>query len=71
MADLNCTACEDIKQEVPSLVTNGLSSTMCASLKNDTGLKASSGNDDCEDLNNLNDCLVGNMSASGSRSPRS
>ena len=61
MADLNCTACEEIKQEVPSLVTNGLSSAMCASLQNDTGLKASSGNDDCEDLNNLNDCLVGNM----------
>lgn len=61
MAELSCQSCEDIKQEVPSLVTNGLSSTMCASLKNDTGLKASSGNDDCEDLNNLNDCLVGNM----------
>lgn len=61
MAELSCQSCEEIKQEVPSLVTNGLSSTMCASLKNDTGLKASSGNDDCEDLNNLNDCLVGNM----------
>lgn len=61
MANLNCSACEEIKQEVPSIVTDGLSNTMCTSLKNDTGLKASSGNDDCDDLNNLNDCLVGNM----------
>lgn len=34
---------------------------MCTSLKNNTGLVPSSGHDDCEDLNDLNDCLVGNM----------
>lgn len=61
MAELNCTACEELKTEVPSLITDGLTSSMCTSIRNDTGLKASSGNDDCEDLNNLNDCLVGNM----------
>lgn len=34
---------------------------MCSSLANDTGLSPSSGHNDCTDLNNLNDCLVGNM----------
>ena len=61
MADLNCKACEDLKKEVPSLIVNGLSNTMCNSLQNDTGLKASSNNDDCEDLNDMNDCLIGNL----------
>ena len=61
MADMNCKACEDLLDEVPGLIANGFSNTMCASLKNDTGLKASSGNNDCTDLDNLNDCLVGNM----------
>lgn len=61
MADLNCMACEEIRQEVPELVTDGFTEEMCASFKNDTGLNPSSGHDDCEDLNNLNDCLIGNM----------
>lgn len=58
---ISCEACEEIRQNDPSFVVNGLGDTECASLQNDTGLVASSGNNDCEDLNNLNDCLVGNM----------
>lgn len=61
MAELNCEACEEIKSEVPELIVNGFDDTMCTSLKNDTGLKSSSGNNDCTDLDNLNDCLIGNM----------
>lgn len=61
MANINCSACEDIRSEVPQLLVNGFDDTMCASLKNDTGLKASSGHNDCTDLNNLNDCLIGNQ----------
>lgn len=61
MANLNCTACDNLREEVPSLIVNGIDNSMCASLKNDTGLEASSGNNDCTDLNNLNDCLIGNM----------
>ena len=57
----NCSACEELRQDVPSLICNGLDEDMCLSLSNDTGLVPSSGNDDCHDLNNLNDCLVGNM----------
>lgn len=63
MANVNCNACEEIRQDSPNLIVNGLGDTECTSLKNNTGLNPSSGNDDCEDLNNLNDCLVGNMEA--------
>lgn len=61
MANTNCEACEELRQTDPSLIVNGLGDEECASLQNDTGLVASSGNNDCEDLNNLNDCLVNNM----------
>lgn len=61
MANINCSACEDIREVAPGLVVNGFDDTMCASLKNDTGLSPSSGHNDCTDLNNMNDCLVGNM----------
>jgi len=61
MANVNCEACESIRQTDPSLIVNGLTETECASLQNNTGLNPSAGHTDCEDLNNLNDCLVGNM----------
>lgn len=61
MANVNCGACEDLRQTDPNLIVNGFTETECASLQNDTGLVPSSGHDDCTDLNNLNDCLVGNM----------
>lgn len=61
MANQNCSACEDLRQTDPNLIVNGFTDTECTSLKNDTGLVASSGHNDCTDLNNLNDCLVGNM----------
>lgn len=61
MAEVNCTACAELRDEVPELIANGFDDAMCASLQRDTGLKASFGNDDCTDLNNLNDCLIGNL----------
>lgn len=61
MANNNCSACEDLRQDAPSLIVNGIDDTMVTSLMNNTGLNPSSGNKDCEDLNNMNDCLVGNM----------
>lgn len=63
MANISCTACEELRQEAPEFVMSGLTDDMCTSLMNDTGIEPSSGHDDCEDLNNLNDCLVGNMEA--------
>lgn len=60
MAELNCSACEDLRQDAPNFINYGLTDNECASLGNDTGLNPSSGNNDCTDLNNMNDCLVGN-----------
>lgn len=58
-----CSACDELRENAPNLIVNGLGTTECNSLKNDTGLNPSSGNNDCTDLENLNDCLVGNMAA--------
>lgn len=63
MANINCEACETLRSENPELIVNGFDSDMCTSLQNDTGLKPSLGHDDCEDLNTMNDCLVGNLNA--------
>lgn len=61
MANYNCDACNELREDAPNLIVNGLTNTECTSLKNNTGLNPSSGNDDCTDLDNLNDCLIGNM----------
>lgn len=60
---VNCSACDELREDAPNFVVNGLGSTEIASLKNDTGLSVSNGNNDCTDLNNMNDCLVGNMAS--------
>lgn len=61
MATVNCESCESLRQDAPDFVVNGLTDDICTSLSNDTGLNPTSGNDDCTDLNNVADCLVGNM----------
>ena len=61
MIDYNCESCDELRQTAPNFVVNGITDTECTSLQNNTGLNPSSGNDDCEDLNNMNDCLVKNM----------
>ena len=61
MANLNCAACEELRQDAPGLIVNGFDDEMCTSLKNNTGLNPSSGNDNFTDLSNMADCLVGNM----------
>lgn len=61
MANKSCTACEDLREISPGLILNGLDDDMCLSLANNTGLSTSDDNDDCTDLNNLNDCFVGGM----------
>lgn len=57
----NCAACDELRNDAPNLVVNGMTSTECTSLKNNTGLNPSSGNNDCTDLDNMNDCLIGNL----------
>ena len=61
MANKSCQACQDLQNDAPGLIVNGMTETECTSLMNDTGLNPSSGNNDCTDLNNMNDCLIGNL----------
>lgn len=61
MIDYDCSACEELRQSAPNFVVNGLGSTECTSLQNGTGLNPSSENNNCDDLNLMNDCLVKNM----------
>lgn len=61
MANFSCSACDDLRNTSTDFVVNGIGSSECTSLGNNTGLNPSSGHDDCTDLNNINDCLVGNM----------
>lgn len=61
MVETNCVACEEIKSKDPSLMANGWGQAECASFMNDTGLTPTDGNNDCQDLELLNDCLIGNL----------
>lgn len=61
MAAYNCSSCEDLRETDPNLFVNGIGESECASLANDTGLVPSDDHNDCTDLNNINDCLIGNM----------
>lgn len=59
--DRNCNACEELRENAPDFLENGVTKNVCASLKNNTGMSPASDNKNCEDLDNANDCLVGNM----------
>ena len=60
---LNCNACDDLREYAPDFVQNGVTTTVCNSMKNDTGINptATVTHTDCEDLDTANDCLVGRM----------
>lgn len=61
--NVDCSACEELREKAPNFVQNGVTSTECASLKNDTGFNPNltTLHTDCEDLDTANDCLVGMM----------
>lgn len=61
MADIDCKVCENLEENVPEFIQNGITNAMCTSLKNDTGLKASLNHNDCTDLDAINDCTIGLM----------
>lgn len=61
MSEISCTACQELREDAPEFVTNGVTDTVCKSLHKDTGLDSSNGNDDETDLHTANDCLIGRM----------
>lgn len=65
MSSLNCEACSNLQSNSASFIQNGVTTAICNSLANDTGLNPNLSplHTNCEDLNDVNDCLIGRMDA--------
>lgn len=61
MSAKSCTACNDLREYAPEFVLNGTTDNVAEHLKQDEGLSGAEQHTDCEDLLDVNDCLVGNM----------
>lgn len=63
MSVINCDSCANLREYAPSFVQNGTTDVIAASLKNNTGLNPALTvtHDNCDDLNDANDCLIGRM----------
>lgn len=60
-ATKDCGACKKLRDKSSELITNGVTSTICTNLKNNKGVALDDGAGDCTDLDQMNDCLIGNM----------
>lgn len=63
MSELNCGACADLRENAPEFVASGVTENVADSLMNNTGFNPNLSvlHDNCTDLNNANDCLIGLM----------
>lgn len=59
MSLIQCDACEELRQNAPNFMINGLGEEEIESLTDNKGLTGSSTN--CNDVNDMNDCLIGMM----------
>lgn len=61
MSEINCESCSNLRENAPGFVVNGVTDDVADSLANNTGLNPNLGvlRDNCEDLNDVNDCLIG------------
>lgn len=59
--DIYCEACDELRQNVPDMVANGWDEQYCETMREDKGLGYDASHNDCEDLNTMNDCLIGSM----------
>ena len=60
-AKKSCEACSELQENSAEFVLNGVTENVHNALMNNDGFNTASDNDDCADLNNANDCLIGNM----------
>lgn len=60
-ATKDCGACKKLRNKSSELIISGVTSTICTNLKNNKGIALDDGAGDCTDLDQMNDCLVGNM----------
>lgn len=63
MSKPSCDACSNLREYNANFIMNGVTDDIAASLANNTGLNAclTDLHTDCEDLNDVNDCLIGHM----------
>ena len=61
MSEVSCTACQDLREDAPAFVSNGVTTAVCNALHKNKGLNASNGNNNETDLKTANDCLIGRM----------
>lgn len=63
MSNIDCSACTELNEYGGEFLTKGVTNTVATSLKNNTGLNPSLSvlHKNCEDLNDVNDCLIGRL----------
>lgn len=58
MAEKYCVPCNKLKNESSEFFTNGVTDSVCQSLRQDKGFNPLSGHNDCEDLSDANNCTI-------------
>ena len=61
MSEQSCTACNDLREYAPEFVLNGTTDNVGDHLMANEGLSGARNHSDCDDLMDVNDCLIGNM----------
>lgn len=63
MSKINCDSCDNLRENAPEFVQNGVTENICTSLQNNTGLNPSLStlHNDAQDMHDVNDCTIGRM----------
>lgn len=61
MSSKNCASCNELREVSPDFALNGVTDAIAENLEKDEGLTADDSRNNCDDLHDINDCLVGNM----------
>lgn len=61
MKNVDSKACQTLAGKAANFMQNGTNTSVCNSLKNDTGFNSSNSRTNCDDLDDAADCLIGMM----------
>lgn len=59
MSTIQCSSCEELRQNAPNLIANGFTDNECENLRDGNGLGGDG--DNCSDMQDMNDCFIGMM----------